>query len=284
MSAEDFLKTQKVGFVGCGNLGQALLRGFLDSKLVRPENVLISGRLEKKLQKIASDFGVKIASSNEYLVENSDIVILGVKPQDFYLAIEPLARTFHQDHVVISLAAGISLSSIQKIIPNTTNIVRLMPNTAAKVGQSVVAYSATSAARAHLRWLESLFATVGVVVPVEEGEMMEALTIAASAGIGFVFEIMIYWQEWLEERGINPDTARKITLQTFKGATSVAEFSGQTSFVELQRKVTSTKGVTAAGLDSMRELELERALRISFEKAAMRDKELGDSWRPNRSN
>lgn len=277
MSAIDMIRTQKIGFLGTGNLAQSIMRAFIDSGLVPRENILISNRTERKLLKLAEEFQVRAVKTNEQLIDESTVVIIGVKPQDLYQAIEPIASSFHSDHIVMSLAAGVSLSELSRLIPNANKILRVMPNTAAKVRQSVIAYAATSGAR-HIKWIEDLFATMGYVVPVEDGEQMEALVVAASSGIGFLLEIMIYWQEWLEERGIEPETAKKITTQVFSGVGALAASSAQTSFEELQRKVTSLKGVTAAGLESMRELEIERALRISFEKAALRDKELGQSW------
>jgi pyrroline-5-carboxylate reductase len=179
---------------------------------------------------------------------------------------------------VISLAAGVPLSSLQRLIPSAEKILRVMPNTAAKIRQSVIAYAATPKCRPLLPWIEELLATMGLVVPVEDGEMMQALTVAASSGIGFLFEMMIYWKEWLEERGIEPDVAKSITVQTFAGAAALAKDAKDTSLDELQRKVTSLKGVTAAGLESIRELEIDRALRISFEKACLRDRELGQNF------
>lgn len=278
MSAQDLIRTKKIGFLGVGNLGQAVLKGFLDSGLVRRENILISSRTERKLLKVSEEFNVRPVKTNEELIDGSDVIIIGVKPQDLYQAIEPIASSFHHDQVVMSLAAGISLDSLEHLIPNANKILRVMPNTAAKVKRSVVAYSASEAAEPHLKWIEELLSTIGIVVPVEDGDMMEALVVAASSGIGFLYELMIYWQEWLEERGIHRDTAKQVTIAVFGGAAAMAEASENTSFEELQRKVTSLKGVTAAGLESMRELEIERALRISFEKAALRDKSLGDSW------
>ncbi|MCB0350060.1 MAG: pyrroline-5-carboxylate reductase [Bdellovibrionales bacterium] len=278
MAAQDLIRTKKIGFLGVGNLGQAVLRGFLDSGLVLPKNVLISSRTERKLAKVAEEFNVQAVKTNEELIDGSDVVIIGVKPQDLYLAIEPIASSFHEDHVVMSLAAGISLESLEELMPDVKKILRVMPNTAANVKKSVVAYSASDACSPHLNWIEELLSTIGVVVPVEDGDMMEALVVAASSGIGFVYELMIYWQEWLEERGIDRETAKLVTVNVFAGASAMASSAPNTSFEELQRKVTSLKGVTAAGLDSMRELEIERALRISFEKAALRDKSLGDSW------
>lgn len=283
MSALDLLKTKKIGILGCGNLGQAVLGAVIESGLVPRENFFITNRMERKSAKLAEEFGVNALHTNEELVDQCEVVIIGVKPQDLYQALEPIASSFHDGHTILSLAAGIPLSALAELIPNTRSIVRVMPNTAARAKRSVIGCAATAAAQSQMGWIKPLLETMGYVVPVEDGEMMEAIVVGASSGIGFVFELMIYWKEWLEERGIDPETAKKITVQVFSGAARLAEDNARTSLEELQRKVTSTKGVTAAGLDSMRELEIERALRYSFEKAAMRDKELGLSWqKPHR--
>jgi pyrroline-5-carboxylate reductase len=256
------------------------LRAILDSEIIAKENILISNRTERKLQKVAEEFQVTPASTNEHLIDECGVVIIGVKPQDLYQAIEPIASSFHEDHIVISLAAGVDLQSLQRLITGTKKILRVMPNTAAKIKRSLVGYTATDAARPHLAWIEELLSTMGYVVEVDDDDQLEAITVASSSGIGFLLEMMIYWQEWLEEHGLDAQISRKITTQVFAGAALLAEGTENTSFEELQRKVTSQKGVTAAGLESIRELEIERALRISFEKAALRNKELGNSWRP----
>lgn len=278
MGAADLIKTKKIGILGCGNLGQAVVKAFIDSGLVPAKNIFITNQTERKSAKLAEEYGVIPCHTNEELIEKCDVVILGVKPQDLYTTIEPLASIFHNEHVVMSLAAGVTVQNLQSLIPDCPNLVKIMPNTAARVKKSVIAYAATRGAQAHLTWVEMLLATMGYVVPVEDGEEMEAVVVGSGSGVGFIFELMIYWKEWMEERGIDPDTAKKITIQVFAGASKLAEETPGTSLDELQRKVTSLKGVTAAGLDSMRELEVERALRYSFEKAAMRDKELGSSW------
>lgn len=268
---------RKIGFIGAGNMGQALIRAFVDSEFVAKEDLYVSTRSEGRLKKVVDEFGVQPKNTNEELIEASDIVFIAVKPQDLYECVEPIAASFHEGHTVVSLLAGVSIEQLSKLIPNTKRIMRVMPNVAAKVRQSVVAYACTGALVPQLGYMEELLETLGPVVPAEDGEMFESLTVAASSGIGFVFELMSYWQEWLEERGIEPEMASKITRQTFKGAVSMAEASERTPITELQKRVVSAKGVTAAGLDSMRELEIERALRLSFEKAALRDRELGQN-------
>lgn len=273
---------RNIGFIGCGNLAQAMIRSFVNSGVLSPEKIYATNRTDKKLERFADEIKINVLRNSEELIEKCELIFLSMKPQDLYASIEPLASSFEEHHLLASVAAGISIDSLQRLIPGTKKILRVMPNTAAKVQESVVAYACTGAVVPHLNWIEELLSAMGMVVPVEDGDMMEAMTVAGSSGIGFIFELMNYWQEWLEERGIEPVQARAITVQTFKGASVVAKLQDETSFEELTRKVTSTKGVTAAGLDSMRELEIERALRISFEKAAMRDKELGQTWQKSK--
>ena len=89
--------------------------------------------------------------------------------------------------------------------------------------------------------------------------------------------MMQIWQEWIEQFEIDPETAKQMTLGTFLGTAMLAEKSPNLNFYELQTKVVSKKGVTAAGLEGMRDGEIDRILRISFEKAALRNRELGKS-------
>lgn len=272
------MTSRKIGFLGFGNLAQSMCRAFIDSGKLDAKDIFASNRTQKKLERLEQEFGINSVGTNEELVEKSDWIFLCVKPQDLYEAVEPIASTFTEDKMVLSLAAGISLQQLQRLVPETKLISRVMPNTAARVCQSITAYAVSPAAKVFSHAIEDLLHSLGPVLQVEDGEPMEGALVAGSSGIGFLFELMIYWQEWLEERGFARAESRLITQQVFAGAAELAKATPDTSLEELQRKVTSTKGVTAAGLNSMRELEIERALRISFEKAAIRDKELGLQW------
>ena len=103
---------------------------------------------------------------------------------------------------------------------------------------------------------------------------MQGLSVSASSGTGFVLELMKYWQDWIEDYGFEPEVARKMTVETFLGASLLAEAESSRSLDELQQQVVSKKGMTAAGLESMRENEMERILRMGFEKALLREQEL----------
>ncbi len=263
-----------IGFVGAGNMCQALVEGWLKKSLIAPDHILVSNRTPGKPQKLSEQWKVKTSATNEELVDECNVVVLAVKPQDLIAAIEPIATTFRPDQIVISLAAGIPLARLKKILPPGTHLARVMANTPARIMQGVFGYCTSGNDLIVDMFMDRMFKPLGFTVKLDEGEPFEAFTVATSSGVAFIFEMMIYWQEWLEERGIDAAMAQKLTIQTFLGASQLALQSLPQGLGDLQAKVTSKKGITAAGLESLRELEMERLLRYSFEKAAIRDREL----------
>lgn len=262
-----------LGFIGCGNMTQSIVTALVNTRAKPAAEIFVTNRTPAKAKKLAETLGVNFVENNEDIVDNCDMVVLAVKPQDLESALEPIGTAFHNSHIVISLAAGYSIGAIRKMISAPVNVVRVMPNTPLQVGEGVIGYAILKPDLVLERSIERLFDPMGLVVKLDEGDSFQALTVGAASGTGFVFELMIYWQEWLEEHGIESEMAREITLKTFLGAAKLADQS-PLSFEELQAKVTSKRGVTFAGLDSMRELEVERLLRYSFEKAVIRDSEL----------
>lgn len=267
---------ETIGFIGAGNMAQTLIEGWLKKKLLEPSEILVSNRSPGRLQKMADLYGVGIAPTNEAVVDNADVVILAMKPQDLESAVEPIGTSFAAEQMVISLAAGIPLRRLKKILPQSKHLVRLMANTPARVMKGSFAYCTIGGDIRADHFMDRLFKPLGLTLRLDEGDPFEAFSVGSSAGVGFIFELMIYWQEWLEEHGLEGDMAQQLTVNTFLGAAELAAQSGEVSLEDLQSKVTSKKGITAAGLDSMRELEIERLLRYSFEKSALRDRELAD--------
>lgn len=274
------LKKLNVGFIGAGNMAQTLIRRFVESGTLKPEQIHVSNRTPGKLIKVKELYHVNVYDLNEPVVEKCDIIILSVKPQDMTAALEPLVEHFMPEQTIISLATGITMRTLEKLIPQL-RIVRVMPNTPTLIGRGVLGFFTSSKAPESLATLiKDLFQVFGLILEVENEDQFDALTVSCAAGTGFVFEMMMYWQEWIQEHGFSPDLSKKMTIETFIGASMLAAESMGIDLEELQNKVTSKKGVTAAGLNSMRELEIERALRISFEKAALRSQELSRESRP----
>lgn len=268
------IKNKTVGFLGTGHLAQSIIKALIESHTLLPSQIWGSNRSEGKLLKCSETLGIQMAKNNEELVEKSDIVIIAVKPQDMVLALESVSSSFDDYKIVISLAAGISLSNLKHLLPQVKQMARAMLNTSVGIRKSIIGICYSHGAEYIHSSVSELFSPLGYVVTVEEGEPFDALTVACSSGPGFIYELMIYWCEWLEEYGFDSETARKMSVQTFLGAALLAEQEINIPLNELQKRVVSKKGVTHTGLESMRELEIERALRISFEKAVLRTKEL----------
>ena len=142
------------------------------------------------------------------------------------------------------------------------------------ISRGVIGFVASKEAQSLSTVVEDLFSPLGYVLGVDDEQKFEALMISCSSGTGFIFELMTYWTDWIEEHGFEPEEARKLTVETFLGASLLASQSKESSLEDLLAKVASKKGITSAGLESMRELEIERTLRYSFEKAALRNQEL----------
>lgn len=266
------LKSQKVGFLGAGNMAQAMIKGLVEGGFPA-KNIYASNRSDGKLHKLAETYSINPVFSNEELVDTCDIVILAMKPQDLMTALEPVTRAFDEHKKVISVAAGVRMDQLEKVT-HGARLARVMPNTPSLIGRGVIGYLINDDEDSALEsTVEDLFEPLGRVIKVNDEDQFEALMVSCSSGTGFVFEMMMYWQDWIEEHGFSIEEARVMTIETFVGASLLAA-QARERVEDLQARVTSKKGVTAAGLQSMRELEIERALRISFEKAAMRNKEM----------
>ena len=267
------LKVTKVGFIGAGNMTHALIKRMIESKELKPEQIFVSNRSPGKLIKLKDLYKINTVDHNEQIIENCDVIILATKPQDLPQVISEMASQFQKEQMIVSLAAGINLKALSKMIPEG-RLCRVMPNTPALIGRGVIGLIGQNRDESMLDLIESLFSVMGVVLKVETEDQFDALMVSCSSGTGFVFEMMMYWQDWIQEHGFTPEESRNMTIETFVGASLLAAQSAGVDIEELQHRVTSKKGVTAAGLNSMRELEIERALRISFEKASMRSQEI----------
>ncbi len=266
------LKAQKIGFLGAGNMAQAMIRGLIEGG-IPAKNIYATNRSPGKLHKLAEQYQISPMENNGELVDLCDIVILAVKPQDALAALEPIGRSFDDQKILISVAAGLRMEMLERFT-HGARLARAMPNTPSLIGRGVIGYLVNDDEdQALADTVDDLFAPLGQLIKVNDEDQFEALMVSCSSGTGFVFEMMMYWQDWIEEHGFSKEEARLMTIETFVGASMLAA-QAREGVEELQNKVTSKKGVTAAGLQSMRELEIERALRISFEKAAMRNKEM----------
>lgn len=266
----------KVGFIGAGNMAEAIVRGMIAGKLVSPDRITVADPSAERRILFRNTFNILPVTDNRLVVDGSDVILLAVKPQYMKAAVEPLSSSFKGDQIVISIAAGIRTETLDALCGGKPSIVRVMPNTPALVGKGVSALC--SGPRADDRALavtEELFASVGETVRVDESAM-DAVTAISGSGPAYVF----YWMEAMLKaaaaQGFDAATARKLVYKTIEGSAALALSSADTPDV-LRARVTSKGGTTEAAIRTLDELGTSDALVKAVDAAARRSRELSQS-------
>lgn len=265
---------QTIGFIGAGNMASALIKGLLESGVADRDHLLAADKDQKALHRISADFGITCDRSNLRVVSESRIVVLAVKPQQIREVLEDIKRAVTDRHVVISIAAGVPLRSIQDTVGKDVPLIRVMPNTPALVQKGISALAPGEFCKAdHMDMARRIFGAVGETAEVEEG-LMDAVTAVSGSGPGYVFKIMECMVAAGAGVGLPEETAHNLVVQTFLGAAHLAKTSDD-SLSELRRKVTSPGGTTAAGLAVLDEKDLSGIIQDTIRAAYARSLELG---------
>ena len=270
-------RIERLGFIGSGNMGTALVKGLIESGLYQSDQLLASDNDKEKLGKISGQFGLRGYSSNKDLVRECTIIVLAVKPQTIREVLEGIRDEIRDEHLIISIAAGIPLKMIHSIIGRDIPLIRVMPNTPALIQKGVSALApGDQATSGHMEIARGILDAVGETVIVKE-EMMDAVTALSGSGPGYIFKIMESFVDAGEKLGFDRETAIRLVLGTTLGASYLANES-EKSLSQLREMVTSPGGTTAAGLAVFERKGLEGVIREAVEAARDRGVELGKNY------
>jgi len=264
----------RLGFIGAGNMGQALIRGLIESGRYLKEDLSAADRDPSVLEAVSGAFGVTAHPSGADLADACRIVVLSVKPQDMRRALLGIRDHLRDDHLLISIAAGIPLRVIRETVRKDIPMIRVMPNTPALIREGISALAGDARVTDdHMAAAGTIFGAVGETVVVTE-EMMDAVTAVSGSGPGYVFRIMECMADAGVAAGLSPETALALVVQTFVGAARLAKTSDQ-SLSRLREMVTSPGGTTAAGLAVLDGAGLAETIRRAVAAAADRSRALG---------
>lgn len=267
------INTSTIGFIGAGNMAEAIIRGLLERKVADRRQLLASDPSGNRRALLENTFGVSTTTDNRDVVDRCGLILLAVKPQVMGDILAPLRHAFRSDHLIISIAAGIPTQRIDALTGGAPAIVRVMPNTPALIGKGVTALCAGPRADArHLEVAEALFASVGSTLRVEESAM-DAVTAVSGSGPAYVF----YWMEAMlkaaGELGFDAATARQLVYETFSGAVALAASSSESPEV-LRARVTSKGGTTEAAIGVLAQADAGGLLVKALHAAAERSRAL----------
>lgn len=254
----------KLYFLGGGNMASAIIAALHNSNSAF--HIHVVEQRPSARQSLNQRFGV---STSETLPElnDSDVLLLAVKPQDMA---KSCAQIRTNGALILSIAAGLSVETLSQYLGGTRRIIRIMPNTPARVGFGVAGLFADKDASAADKALtDELMRSCGQTIWLENEDKMHAITAVSGSGPAYVFYLLNALQEAAMAQGFDKQTAHDMSLQTFKGAVALAEQSG-TPFIELQQQVTSKGGTTFAALETFRLHHIDEHFIDGVEAAAAR--------------
>jgi len=264
-----------IGFIGSGNMAEALIKGIINTGVYRPENILISDIRTERLNFLTEKYNVIAAENNANLAAKVDILVLSVKPQNMDEALQSMKDAVKPETLVISIAAGIKVAKIANALGDIA-IVRVMPNTPALISEGASALFANEKAKPMLDKAMSLFSSVGKAVVVENEDLIDAVTAVSGSGPAYYFLLMEEMIKAAVELGLPETVAKDLVLQTAKGAGLLvveADKNGETP-AELRRKVTSPGGTTEAALKVFASKDFSKLIKDALVAACKRSKEL----------
>jgi len=272
------LRSKKLGFIGGGNMAEAMIKGLLSASFVEPESIYVSDVVPDRLDFLHSEYKVNVVPENRELVEKSDILILAVKPQVVKKVIENIRDLMDAKKLLVSVAAGVPISSILKVLKNGQdrkyNIVRTMPNTPALVQAGVTAIAAgENVSKVDIQIVHRLFEAVGKTVDVDEVHL-DAVTGLSGSGPAYIFMIIEALSDAGVKMGLSRDVSNILTIQTIYGSAKLA-WESQKHPGELKNMVTSPGGTTISGLHTLEAGGLRTTLMNAVESATKRSQELG---------
>ncbi len=264
-----------LGFIGGGQMAEALMKGIIAKGLVGPESVIVSEPWEERREYIARECGVRAVSENLQVFRDAATVILAVKPQVMGVVLHDIANGVGGDHLVISIAAGITLNILEGGLPAGTRVIRVMPNTPALVQEGAAGLCrGTHATEQDMELALNLFEAVGVAVQVPE-HLMDAVTGLSGSGPAYCFSFIEGLVDAGVREGLTRDVASRLAVQTVLGSARMCAETGK-SPAELTAMVTSPGGTTIEGLYQLEKNALRGALMDAVRAAASRSKELGN--------
>jgi pyrroline-5-carboxylate reductase len=262
-----------IGFLGYGNMGQAILEGLVRKSVLRPDQASVYDVAPACLA-AAERLGVRIAESEAALTAGCETLIAAVKPQGMAAALTAARPGVHSGMRAISIAAGVSIHFLQEHLGPGVRIIRVMPNTPALVGAGAagIAFDSncTDADRAVAR---TLFEAVGIAVFVEE-HALDTVTALSGSGPAYFFHMVECLTQAAVAEGLDEATAAQLAAQTLLGAGLLLTQSGDSARV-LREKVTSKGGTTEAALRHLGQGGFEALMAGAVHAASTRSRELG---------
>jgi pyrroline-5-carboxylate reductase len=264
--------TPKLAFIGAGRMAGAMVRGILNTGAWQPSDIICTGARDGTAEALAKDTGIRYTFEWDELFAGAHWIILACKPQQ----LKELPASMGDQTAgkrILSILAGTTLSRLEKVFPQTANIVRSMPNTPGMIGAGISAYSPLQPMNEEdEQVVRSMLSSLGEVIPMDE-RFLDAVTGVSGSGPAYVFEFIASLRDGGVAAGLDEATAYRLALKTVQGAAALLEAVPETP--ETHRNwVSSPGGTTLAGLKVMEDAGFRQIMKGTVVAATNRSKEL----------
>lgn len=265
----------ELAFIGAGNMAEAIARGVLRAGVLKADQMVAADIAPARRELFSKQLAISAVEDPAQAARGAKIILLAVKPQQMKTALAAMGPALASDVLIISIAAGISCSFIEKNLPaGNWRIIRTMPNTPMLVGEGMVAMAAgRHAAAGDMAAARRIFESAATVIEVTE-DQLDAVTAVSGSGPAYFFFLIEQMIAAGVELGLTPEQAHTLATRTAAGAAKMLATSTD-SPGELRRKVTSPGGTTQAAIETMQQRQVPESIVAAIRRAAERSKELG---------
>lgn len=263
-----------IAFIGAGNMASSIIGGLIHNGWPA-ENIIGTGRTSEKLEQLHARFGIKVTTDNHQAVKEADVIMLGVKPQGMKALLNDLSSSLNPEkHLLISLAAGITMKSLEQWSGEGFAVIRSMPNTPCLLQCGVTGLIANpKVTEAQKELTHQIFSAVGIAEWVATEDMIDSIIAISGSAPAYFFLFMEAMKTTGEELGFDRATAERLTIQSALGAARMAQ-EENVDIAELRRRVTSPNGTTEQAIKTFQQGGLPELVDKSMKSAVKRAQEM----------
>lgn len=263
-----------IAFLGAGNMARAMIAGLCKADY-SPERITAVNRTASKNQALQHEFGIHANTNLIQSAQLADVIVLGVKPQMMSDLMQQLQGIDWQNKLVISMAAGITCDRLDAMAQRSLNLVRVMPNTPALLGQGMTGiYARPHINDSERQWVSQLMQAIGKICWVDDEKQMNSVIAAAGSAPAYFFFFMQAMQEEAIRQGFSPETARELIQQSALGAAQMVVANPELDLAMLRAQVTSKGGTTEQAILTFEQMQLTSTVAKAMQAAIQRAEEM----------
>ena len=265
---------KKIGFIGCGKMGGAIIGGILSAKFTDSNSITASEYSAESAEKKSKELGIKVITDNKELVKNSDIIVIATKPNIVRDVLSEISSELSSEKLLVSIAAGVTIKTIEEHIPDNIHVIRVMPNTPALVSEGMFGITASKqTTQDEINYIKDMLSTLGKCIILPENQM-DIVTAISGSGPAFFYKVIHEMALAGEKLGMDYQNAILLAAQTAIGSAKMLMLSDKTP-VELINSVATKGGCTEVGVSYMNEANSEEFFFNVIKKTTDKARDLG---------